>query len=75
MGKHPTSKSRGNETSNEDEREGQRATKVKVRYGETKQVKDMRQNFEKAEKIAMRSSRSYRYIYYLYPMIDNSKGK
>ena len=44
---------------NEDE--GQRAAKIKVRYAETKQVKEMRDKFEKAEKVALRSSRTYRY--------------
>ena len=36
------------------------AGKVKVRYAESKQVKDMRENFEKREKIAQRSSKTYR---------------
>ena len=34
--------------------------KVKVRYVETKMVKDFRENFEKREKIAVRSSKTYR---------------
>lgn len=38
------------------------AGKVKVRYGESKMVKEMRENFDKREKIAMRSSKTYRYI-------------
>ena len=38
-----------------------KASKIKVRYAETKQVRDMRENFEKEEKRAMRSSRAYRY--------------
>ena len=41
--------------------EGPRQAKVKVRYTENKQVKDMRLNFERMEKHAMRSSRTYRY--------------
>ena len=36
--------------------------KVKVRYAETKMVKDMRENFEKREKIAQRSSKTYRLV-------------
>lgn len=66
MGKNSSSKGWGNENSNPEEREGPRATKVKVRYGETKQVKDMRENFEKAEKVALRSSRSYRWVNFFY---------
>ena len=38
-----------------------KAAKIKVRYAESKQVRDMRENFEKAEKRAMRSSKAYRY--------------
>ena len=38
--------------------------KVKVRYAETKMVKDMRENFEKREKIAQRSSKTYRLVVY-----------
>jgi hypothetical protein len=34
--------------------------KVKVRYVETRMVKDMREKFEKREKIAVRSSKTYR---------------
>ena len=34
--------------------------KVKVRYVENKLVKDMREKFEKREKIAVRSSKTYR---------------
>ena len=37
-----------------------RTIKVKVRYAESKHVKDMRENFERMEKHAMRSSRMYR---------------
>ena len=36
------------------------ASKVKVRYGETRMVRDMRENFQKKEKIALRSSKTYR---------------
>ena len=43
------------------ENEGQRTAKIKVRYAETKMVKEMREKFEKAEKVALRSSRTYRY--------------
>ena len=42
------------------EYEGQKAAKIKVRYAETKMVKEMREKFEKAEKVALRSSRTYR---------------
>lgn len=42
------------------ESEGQKAAKIKVRYAETKMVKEMREKFEKAEKVALRSSRTYR---------------
>ena len=38
--------------------------KVKVRYAESKMVKDMRENFEKREKIAQRSSKTYRLVAY-----------
>ena len=41
--------------------DGQRASKIKVRYAETKQVKEMREKFVKAEKVALRSSKTYRY--------------
>ena len=37
-----------------------KASTVRVRYGESKMAKDMREQFEKKEKIAMRSSRTYR---------------
>ena len=47
---------------NEDD--GQKAAKIKVRYAETKMVKDMRENFEKREKIAQRSSKTYRLVAY-----------
>ena len=36
------------------------AGKVKVRYAESKMVKEMRDNFEKREKVAQRSSKTYR---------------
>ena len=42
------------------ESEGQKAAKIKVRYAETKMVKEMREKFEKAEKVALCSSRIYR---------------
>ena len=48
-------------TGNDETQEAPKAAKVKVRYAETKQVRDMRENYEKAEKRAMRSSRAYRY--------------
>ena len=35
---------------------------MKVRYAETKQVRDMRETFERSEKIALRSSRTYKVI-------------
>ena len=38
----------------------QMTSKVKVRYVENKLVKDMREKFEKREKIACRSSKTYR---------------
>ena len=34
--------------------------KMRVRYAESKQVKEMREHFEKAEKIALRSSKTYK---------------
>ena len=46
----------------EREDDGQKAAKIKVRYVETKQVKEMREKFVKAEKVALRSSRTYRYV-------------
>ena len=52
---------------NDEDAEGaQRAAKIKVRYVESKQVREMREKFEKKEKIAMRSSRTYRYEKYIY---------
>ena len=38
------------------------AGKVKVRYAESKMVKEMRETFDEREKIAQRSSKTYRYI-------------
>ena len=35
---------------------------MKVRYAESKQVKQMREKFEKDEKIALRSSKTYKVI-------------
>lgn len=35
---------------------------MRVRYAESKQVKEMREKFEKAEKIALRSSKTYKVI-------------
>jgi hypothetical protein len=35
---------------------------MKVRYAESKQVREMREQYEKAEKIALRSSRTYKVI-------------
>ena len=46
---------------NDGNQDAPKAAKIKVRYAETKLVKDMRENYEKAEKRAMRSSRAYRY--------------
>ena len=76
-GKKAGRKSRAEDDGN---REGMRTAKVKVRYQETKLVRDMRENFEKEEKRAMRSSRAYRYadqlktdnILYLYPSAEQS---
>ena len=53
----------GRKSTSEDDgnREGLRTAKMKVRYQETKLVRDMRENFEKEEKRVMRSSRAYRY--------------
>ena len=42
------------------ESEGQKAAKIRVRYAETKMVKEMREKFERAKKVALRSSRTYR---------------
>ena len=52
----------GRKSTSEDDgnREGLRTAKMKVRYQETKLVRDMRENFEKEEKRVMRSSRAYR---------------
>ena len=33
---------------------------MRVRYAESKQVKEMREHFEKSEKIALRSSKTYK---------------
>ena len=41
-------------------KESRISSKMKVRYVESKQVKDFRENYEKMEKQAMRKSRSYR---------------
>ena len=35
---------------------------MKVRYAESKQVKQMREKFEKDEKIALRSSKTYKVL-------------
>ena len=35
---------------------------MRVRYAESKQVKQMREKFEKDEKIALRSSKTYKVI-------------
>ena len=35
---------------------------MRVRYAESKQVKEMREKFEKAEKIALRSNKTYKVI-------------
>ena len=52
---------RKSRTEDDENREGLRTAKMKVRYQETKLVRDMRENFEKEEKRVMRSSRAYRY--------------
>ena len=49
-------------TSNDANQEAPKAAKIRVRYAESKQVRDMRENYEKAEKRAMRSSKAYRYV-------------
>ena len=38
---------------------------MRVRYAESKQVKEMRENFEKSEKIALRSSKTYKVKIYM----------
>jgi hypothetical protein len=54
--------SRQAENYNDGIQEAPKAGKMKVRYQESRQVRDMRENYEKADKRAMRSSRAYRYV-------------
>ena len=61
MGKKKSTKI-NNEDVKEDEPDGPKSGKVKVRYVESKHVRDMREDFERKEKTAMRSSRTYRYL-------------
>ena len=61
MGKKKSAKI-NDEDVKEDEPGGPKSGKVKVRYVESKHVKDMREDFERKEKTAQRSSRTYRYL-------------